>query len=842
MFSKNHFRNPLPRVIGFLLGIMTVSCAPSWEKNGPLPLMQKPEANRGSLVVRGNDSQCLAGFPEQIDRFFNGRATEVEVRGFWTCSGRAVRLFSDYIRGRDDDRYSAGELRAFLHIFFLGDLRISDELMVQMMTVKQVFLGGARTHLTRSELQGLVRLFSQFQDVTLRLRPHMGLIVQDHKNLEAPRPTPLQVEEARTAMLSAAQIVGQLLARSRITYEMSDFHSLLREMGQLRTARGPWQGPQTVLEFMPLLRTLRVALTASPRERIRPQDWEQALLRGARVYAQFLRFQYTMDRRQWPDVDLVARIAEFSLETLDLVEAAVLAQPDQFLPFERIDELIDELDRRSMVPFGLPASVAKFTIRPLVQRYLRDNESAAVRAEAERGVGRGTLTIARREIRNWIANQLAIHQQVGRQALPRVRDVAPEFSPDMSRLLANPWRTVLQEDGRVRVEPPSVQRPWDVYSLSQLNWRRQFARMALQGYALNPQQILESGGVRREEFRIFHNDIRHLARHLGILDPREPGIWKSVFMQGDMFVSTADADGLLSLPEAVELITLGQSVGATNRGTWDNMVLQVSSGSVVFDMAIPDPNSGPQPQGGPRGWGRRSQAAPQNPQSLSAVPLERRVGRLGPRDVFGRPMMDPMSFRQMYRERFQQIYSHLPNMSLFFGRLSAADQLRFVAAMEEAGRCMRTDSQSWVESSDMDKMSMMLHLVETVFLRMDVPEIDVLVRDEINTLFPLVRPLLADSMPSWMPESGQRGIFYYMLENGERPGRWGAGYWAAWESVASTRVRATRMNFARMMALVRRETPTWPVRSVTGRVYQPSQFCGAPDRWPEFPFPVDTED
>ncbi|MCB0385892.1 MAG: hypothetical protein KDD43_10910, partial [Bdellovibrionales bacterium] len=93
-------------------------------------------------VVKMSQSQCLDNADKLVGDYMDGRLANQDINGFWDCAQRALDIFLRFTQGREVGIYSSGELRNFLHTFFMGDLRLNDVLLDELMEVKRVFLAG----------------------------------------------------------------------------------------------------------------------------------------------------------------------------------------------------------------------------------------------------------------------------------------------------------------------------------------------------------------------------------------------------------------------------------------------------------------------------------------------------------------------------------------------------------------------------------------------------------------------------------------------------------------------------------------------------------------------------
>lgn len=122
---------------------------------------------------------CFKNFSGTVDRFLNGDLPRDEIEAFWKCADKAITTFEDVAYGSQPGEYLASDLKKFLQDFFLqNDSQISDQLLLEAMKVKQLFLGGRTDMITRRELRETRSAITFFSELTVELGPQMGLLVK----------------------------------------------------------------------------------------------------------------------------------------------------------------------------------------------------------------------------------------------------------------------------------------------------------------------------------------------------------------------------------------------------------------------------------------------------------------------------------------------------------------------------------------------------------------------------------------------------------------------------------------------------------------------------------------
>ncbi|HVK60773.1 MAG TPA: hypothetical protein VM432_04445, partial [Bdellovibrionales bacterium] len=132
VFSNSNSNQILKRVRFIGLAILTVVSSAGCG----IATQDSPDTNR-PMHVGSADTKCLAKALDTVADYFKSKSNAKEVDKAWSCFGNAINSFLTQTQGQDANSYKATEIRAFFEIYFLGDLKITDEMLAEVMRVKQ---------------------------------------------------------------------------------------------------------------------------------------------------------------------------------------------------------------------------------------------------------------------------------------------------------------------------------------------------------------------------------------------------------------------------------------------------------------------------------------------------------------------------------------------------------------------------------------------------------------------------------------------------------------------------------------------------------------------------------
>lgn len=240
----------------------------------------------------GFETGCLSNALPVMKGFMRGDATPDEVSGVWTCFGNAMEAFQKKVKGSGTNEYTARELTRFFEDYFLKDTKINDRLLLEIMHVKQIFVGGRADRLTREELTRLIVFANKMRGISLRLLPYMkvysmGWKVSGYRHLDN---DVKYFEDSNEAIQEAAKEIAEMIEKNDQGYQLENFVVLLEEMAKVYGES--WEFIPKIQKVMPLVEKLKATLAGGDQSIVAPHEWRRFALLGARGYIQYLRYYY----------------------------------------------------------------------------------------------------------------------------------------------------------------------------------------------------------------------------------------------------------------------------------------------------------------------------------------------------------------------------------------------------------------------------------------------------------------------------------------------------------------------------------------------------------------------
>jgi hypothetical protein len=349
----------------------------------------------------GQGFACVGRIPEHFEKYVNDRLSEAEIGVFISCLQKAFVTFASLTRGRSATSYSPDEIRRFLHEFFLGDRRISDRLLHEMMVLKQTMVGGSLDAITREELHVAVEVLEEIKVSAVKLKPHITVLNPRLARAQDAASLGKRLLDANEALNSVIQTVAARLQKNQRNYALSNVQNLLVEF---RAFVG-WEKhfpesiePEKWVNFLKVFRQLTVAPSDSTV--IRPVDWTPMLQSFTRWYLVFL--QYEIGVKDQPVLNGVGlqNTVQLGQEVFTYLEQGAARQDGLTIRFELMDEMIRALADLRWLPPGIRPESVQQAIQASVNRILGDPEIPASQRKSE-GLSLASIARARDLFFRW---------------------------------------------------------------------------------------------------------------------------------------------------------------------------------------------------------------------------------------------------------------------------------------------------------------------------------------------------------------------------------------------------------------------------------------------------------
>ena len=528
-----------------------------------------------SFKLSGPQSNCLAEAAPTIQAYFQGKGKPDDVAGVWDCASQALDMFTQYTRGGTADVYTAKEIRSFLETYFLGDVRVSDEMLTEVMRLKQTILGGSIDTITRTEIARTQGILKTLRTETLRTLPYMDIITLRATVEDAQRDSQ-RVESAIIAFNTTMENLGGLLGQSNQVYELRYLENLMDELQKIySTGNRHWDGPEFVIKNLSTIAALKGFIIKPAPDKIQPDEWQPLLVNSGRLFALYMRANYLLKSRDLLNGEGLDQLSVALYDLFDIIQGAIQAKPNKIIDYAQVDSLVDEIMRTGYFNLTMRPSTMKSLAHVAFEKVFNTPVNG-VRAPVS-GLTMPVFTNARDGIFGWLDMQRVwrelqntaverdpslkgkpIPLKVIKELWPKIRTPFRSAHADLNNLFNRKFPLVLTDAGTVLFDPQAGDKfGYGQEAFDALNWRSQFARVVSLGWVQNPTDPFK--GLTKPEFEAFFYDARPLAIDLKFVNPDDTKIWDTSFDESNMFMLAGDANNYLSFGEGVDFIAYAMS-------------------------------------------------------------------------------------------------------------------------------------------------------------------------------------------------------------------------------------------------------------------------------------------
>ncbi|MGE3760415.1 MAG: hypothetical protein AB7H97_21805, partial [Pseudobdellovibrionaceae bacterium] len=680
------------------------------------------------------------------------------------------------------------ELRSFLHDFFLGQRRITDDLLKQAMMIKCALVGGDMEHVTRSELYAFVEALEDLRKEAIRIRPYIKILNPDiakrdlEKNQHEPKDFGLRLNEAKAALTQTIQVFQSRMQSTNCVYSLDDLRTFLLEA---RAFVG-WEkhfGEKAIpvdnwIRFLKIFRELTL-IPENPHV-IQQKEWSSMLNAFRDWYSVYLQYQVAVkDRPIFEGVGL-QNTFQLGREVFALLEDSVSRNPGAVVPFNKLDELGDALYGLRWIPKLKPEGL-RSSIRALIIRVL-GNPTSLPSQRKDEGLRLEAISRGREIFYQWAYTQMNLDSRYKKPTCPtaplvNVPNLQTQlfFNPDtrkrLDQITNSDWLDFLKVRDYIRPLFPDcsyrtllVNRSevglfnanYGFHNLTIMNILRTVTTIVFRGYADNDGNRLGwDSGITSEEMNRFFLDFREAGIDLNFVDRRNENTGARAYIEGNLFNYSSDglnpaAAGVkskLSFTEAMEMFAF----------LW-------SGGKMAEDVY------------------ERVKSCNDNQKKALAVPV----------DDVGRPKIDRDCVLERLPAIFDELLENMPGLRQFLRLSPPATKAAYVRGLLDTAFSPRFSVRDWVEMSELSTLMVVLHYAEAVMTKYDVnPRNGALDNAEVEeaskVFMGYIKKFRKDTECEDLPDKYARGAFIYILKYRELPvTKWDFSLnWITWFSAGN---------------------------------------------------------
>jgi hypothetical protein len=808
--------------------------------------------------IKSAQLNCLDDTGAEIERFFEGTATDTDVNATWQCATHALQTFTNKVRGAQTGSYSLEELRVFLTKYFVHNITLTPELTARVGELKQALVGGDVDRVTDDEISELEQIFEVFRANSLKLRTFMP-VVMNVKGCEkdckwAGLGGRLWKDLSRQDINSFSDILkdgvaelANILQANGKPYSFAQASTLIQAIQNALPCTAEYANTQTTLKsfqsHLSLVAQLKTTLINpvysgdstspdAPQMLTTGKDWGTVLNTTARWASLAVRVVWFTDAdRQAKMGESMSKgagltsIGKYFDEVNSILVDVVTRHPKQLISFKEIEQLI------GLIPTDiLPASAANIdtVIRPLIRRFIGGDDLSATGREAD-GISLPILGHLHDIFYNWFEGQKFIETLYQKIALQN--NDAPDQQYERDTLLKSTaamqlWNDVQQtnsplwnsnakpaaarirqiisvlrplfdgNDGEITFPKNSEGLKYSFHDLSELNWMQTLSRAMIRGY------VEKDPGESR-----IGPPVRANVDSAGT-NP-DPNAGKGVSLKE---FSTFFAD-IRPLGLELHIFDPNTNNAAFSRFREGDAFTYVSDGNGYLDL---------------------SETSTLFAFAISAF---RRADRIHDDiaskcpnqptgDIYGKQLIDAVCYRSQFYGNFATYASgpantagynghEMDGLVNYFNNADPEAKAEFEKDFEVAARDNGYQELVPIDSGDTENFVGIMQYMEAIFTRYDVQSNGWLGPSEADVAFPVFKNVLEEmgrtlNPPQNLNDSTAELVFTYMLAKGEVPSTWDAIWWWVEKVLPWTDYKSDRLKLMQIFASLANASPSNP--------------------------------
>ena len=648
-------------------------------------------------------------------------------------------MFGTYITPENPDYYSKLELQGFVQKFVLGpDTVLTDDLMDQVMKVKQVVLGGDNDKITRDELARAQQLIATLQAQTTNLLPHLRVLfmVEDPSGGVSPD----EVTAAQAAMSQLVESLGTFLNPAPIAYDVASAQALLTDIDELYTHVDGWEGPKKIVNYLNSFAAFKIFLSKAPGNAVAGPEWVGLFHQLSDAYAIWLRYHYAIDHAHLMTSQTnLAQWSLISVQLHDLMNTAVTQKPNAVIDYATIGAMIHEIYRLDFFTLPLTEITLTGALRPALGTILNPVKNG-IRPPVT-GLDTAMLDYILQNL-----NGLFEVQSLYLQALDRVGSASKvtyeslrEIWPTLDHNYAEAWSGMLaiinakfplylSDDKTLIFNDDVVSQELSGDNFFALNWQRGAIALVADGYSANP-AATQLSGLTGAQFQAIYNDLHPVAEELGLFKPGDTQTWKNLAQYAEMFMPSSDGGTGVTFNEGIETLNTILSASVVGRHIFSDMSDQCTTVST---------NSTP------------------------AIPIS--------------------CFRLFFRKDMDEQFTNFPEMVRSIDALSDADYATFLDNLQLVMRQHGAAPTAPFTLAEVTNAANFLHYVESIMWRFDTNHDGQLTLAESMVAYPIFKQILMKAS-GFKNDSDLRAVYTYLLKYQESPkaSLWNTAKFVLWK-------------------------------------------------------------
>jgi hypothetical protein len=484
-----------------------------------------------------------------------------------------LSVFQDMVSEKPEGVVTRAEISDLLTTFekVWPDFRVSDDLILEGMKLKQLFFGGSVESLNAMDFDTARLKVSRVKALIERFMPYYPVYggewdPSEYSNEEAQK----FFMESQFVLEATGRELGSLFEGA---YDLNDFYKLIKESERLYPPKDSESSfAKQVKNALPLVIDAKNMLFGGNDTSLARGSWSILLGVGARVYSDVLYFDYFLKNRNFNSLENLGSLSVFSNQSLNIVrDVLVVKKTTQFTKAE-LNTLLMHLVRMGILPKNLTVDSMDGLLQALLNNILNRTDSRLA-GKVPNSLTLNSIEVARTELQVWLdmeifiaelfQDKLVAKDGLSNKALleainDKIKDVQ---SGEYLRAALIELRLTAQSEVPMTIDSQGLliitnkkTQYFDQVSLRQLNLNRMASRLAIRSFAGDIKRIQNYNGLTLAEVDGAFQKVRKFVVQIGAVDGKSLTFASARFREANMFTPHSDGNELLSYTELADLV------------------------------------------------------------------------------------------------------------------------------------------------------------------------------------------------------------------------------------------------------------------------------------------------
>lgn len=655
------------------------------------------------IEIQGTELDCLDPATEVLRKFDREKTEPQKLVETLQCFQKSLAYFKAKTKGsvQNPDNYTIDNLRSFFSKFLGDSNSVSEKMASELMRLKAALFGGEIYAMSKVELQKLIDFMGLLQNEIGILKPHWKTLMVAKQN----QPVSLaDISAAHQTLMSTVRRLIESTQLSKADYELDNFIELMQEIERFteseakKPASNKTDAGLQIVQWMPLFEALKLGLFGPRVEMNSLSKWREAFRMVGELHRGYMLYFYQFEPHSFYSREALRTGDEMLALLIKLLDSSWIIGTTG-ISFEITEKLFQALYKQNMLPEGVTAKGIDETYRGLVARVFE--REARFPKETVTALEKRHLTFIKVEYEIWRSAQDFVDTFPDTFVAKTVDEKLKGYSPrTFSRFsVPNPqtildawgdWKHHLSQEipllymnsGEILISPfVRDMRNWPWYSLARQNIMRSLSRTLLLGYGVKKTVRLADTGINEQSFLDWYNDNTTLGVEIKAFDPRTPNSGTRSFFESNHFVYSGDGDEVADRQEVYEFVNIIFSSGLAGLKTIQEDMIKSKCGTSNLD-------------------------------------------------IFGNPWLDEKCFKNILRQKFHIFFKNLPGLVHYVRAFTPEQWDQFYDDLLDFSR-NDPKEKGRIETSDLRTLVVILHYIESMYIRFDTDRDDRLSKAEL---------------------------------------------------------------------------------------------------------------